>query len=162
MEHNLSTAALLRDTGFALLTWRYQGTRGTRGQGPKLETYEPANVSRAFLWWGWGGRPWVRVESSGDMGVEVKVARSSSIFVIPWTVSSMHFSRPEYWSGWTFTSLGDLPTQGSNSGLPHCRQILYQLSHSLPEVSHRWGLPQALLLVAQIFLLNLAHDPMIH
>ena len=25
--------------------------------------------------------------------------------------------------------LGIFPTQGSNPGLPHCRQILYQLSH---------------------------------
>ena len=24
---------------------------------------------------------------------------------------------------------GILPTEGSNPGLPHCRQILYQLSH---------------------------------
>ena len=24
---------------------------------------------------------------------------------------------------------GIIPTQGSNPGLPHCRQILYQLSH---------------------------------
>ena len=24
---------------------------------------------------------------------------------------------------------GIVPTQGSNPGLPHCRQILYQLSH---------------------------------
>ena len=24
---------------------------------------------------------------------------------------------------------GIIPTQGSNSGLPHCRRILYQLSH---------------------------------
>ena len=30
---------------------------------------------------------------------------------------------------------GIFPTQGSNPGLPHCRQILYQLSHqgSIPE-----------------------------
>ena len=26
-------------------------------------------------------------------------------------------------------SKGISPTQGSNPGLPHCRQILYQLSH---------------------------------
>ena len=26
-------------------------------------------------------------------------------------------------------SKGIFPTQGSNSGLPHCRQMLYQLSH---------------------------------
>ena len=28
-----------------------------------------------------------------------------------------------------FPSPGDLPNPGINPGLPHCRQILYQLSH---------------------------------
>ena len=42
---------------------------------------------------------------------------------------SMEFSRPEYWSGYPFPFPGDLPNLGSNWGLPHCRQILYQLSH---------------------------------
>ena len=28
-----------------------------------------------------------------------------------------------------FPPPGGLPTQGSNPGLPHCRRILYQLSH---------------------------------
>ena len=37
----------------------------------------------------------------------------------------MEFSRPEHRSGQPFPSLGDLP----NPGLPHCRKILYQLSH---------------------------------
>ena len=46
----------------------------------------------------------------------------------------MGFSRQEYWSGLSFPSLGDLPkgifpTQGSNPGLLHCRQMLYPLSH---------------------------------
>ena len=36
----------------------------------------------------------------------------------------MEFSRPEYWSGQPFPSPGDLPTQGSNPGLLHCRRIL--------------------------------------
>ena len=40
----------------------------------------------------------------------------------------MEFSRPEYWSGKPFPSPGELPTQGLNPGLPHCRQILYQLN----------------------------------
>ena len=31
--------------------------------------------------------------------------------------------------GSLFLLQGIFPTQGSNSGLPHCRQILYQLSH---------------------------------
>ena len=30
----------------------------------------------------------------------------------PWTIQSMEFSRPEYWSGWPFLSPGDLPNPG--------------------------------------------------
>ena len=41
----------------------------------------------------------------------------------------MGFSRQEYWSGSHFLLQGIIPTQGSNLGLPHCRQILYHLSH---------------------------------
>ena len=35
----------------------------------------------------------------------------------------------EYRSGYHFLLQGIFPTQGSNLGLPHCRQILYHLSH---------------------------------
>ena len=45
------------------------------------------------------------------------------------TKQSMEFSRPKYWSGWPFLLQGIFPTQGLNPGLPHCRQILYQMSH---------------------------------
>ena len=41
----------------------------------------------------------------------------------------MEFSSPKYWSGLLFPSPGDLPKPGLNPGLPHRRQILYQLSH---------------------------------
>ena len=56
------------------------------------------------------------------------------LFVTPWTVAyqapqSTEFSRQEYWSGLPFPSPGDLPTPGSNLGLPHCMQTLYYLSH---------------------------------
>ena len=52
------------------------------------------------------------------------------LFATPWTIQSMEFSRPDYWSGVAFPLLqGIFPTQGSNSGLPYGRQILYQLSH---------------------------------
>ena len=37
---------------------------------------------------------------------------------------SMGFLRQEYWRGLPFPSPGDLPTQGSNPGLPYCRQML--------------------------------------
>ena len=44
-------------------------------------------------------------------------------------IQSMEFSRPEYWSGSLALLQRIFPTQVSNPGLPHCRQILCQLSH---------------------------------
>ena len=34
------------------------------------------------------------------------------LFVTPWTIESVEFSRPEYWSGWLFSSPKDLPKPG--------------------------------------------------
>ena len=34
------------------------------------------------------------------------------LFGTPWTIQSMEFSRPEYWSGWPFSSPEDLPNPG--------------------------------------------------
>ena len=51
------------------------------------------------------------------------------LFAAPWTIQSMEFSRSEYWNGEPFPSPRDLPTQRSNPGFPHCRQILYHLNH---------------------------------
>ena len=42
---------------------------------------------------------------------------------------SMGFPRQAYWSGLPFPSPGDFLTQGLNLGPPHCRQMLYPLSH---------------------------------
>ena len=66
---------------------------------------------------------------------KVKLLSRVQLFVTPWTVAcqasqSMEFSRQGYWSGLPFPSPGDLPnpgifpTQGSNLGLPHCKQTL--------------------------------------
>ena len=38
-----------------------------------------------------------------------KSQRCVQLFVTPWTMQSMEFSRPEYWSGQLFPSPGDLP-----------------------------------------------------
>ena len=58
---------------------------------------------------------------------------------------SLGFSGQEYWSGLPFPSPGGVfPIQGSNLGLPHCRQILYCLSHrkELKTCSKAWwGFP---------------------
>jgi len=53
----------------------------------------------------------------------------------PWTVACTKLLRP--WDfpdkstgvGCHFLLQGIFPTQGSNPGLPHCRQTLYRLSH---------------------------------
>ena len=50
------------------------------------------------------------------------------LFVIPWTIQSMEFSRPEYWSGEPLSLQRIFPTQRSNPGILHCRWIHYQLS----------------------------------
>ena len=41
----------------------------------------------------------------------------------------MEFSRQNTGEGSHYLLQGIFPTQRSNPGLPHCRQILYQLSH---------------------------------
>ena len=43
------------------------------------------------------------------------------LFATSGTTQAMEFPRP--------LLQGVFPTQGSNPGLPHCRQILYELSH---------------------------------
>ena len=58
-----------------------------------------------------------------------KSVSRARLFVTPWTIQSMEFSRPEYWSGSLSLLQGIFPTQRSNPDLPHCRWILYCLSH---------------------------------
>ena len=41
-----------------------------------------------------------------------KLLRHVRLFATPWTIQSVGFSRPEYWSGWLFRSPGDLPNPG--------------------------------------------------
>ena len=56
------------------------------------------------------------------------------LFATPWTVVyqallSMGYSRLNIRVGCHFLLQGIFPTQGLNLGLPHCRQMLYHLSH---------------------------------
>ena len=44
-------------------------------------------------------------------------------------IAQQGFPRQEYWSRLPFPSPGIFPTQGSNAGLLHCKQILCLLSH---------------------------------
>ena len=66
--------------------------------------------------------------------VKVKLLSRVHRFTTPQTVAYqappfVDFSRQEYWSGLHSLLQGIFPTQGLNPGLPHCRQMLYHLSH---------------------------------
>ena len=81
---------------------------------------------------GWVGRnsPARKASFSNSSSWKVKVTQSCLNYCDPHGLYS-EFSRPEYWSSRSLVQ-GIFPTQGSNPGLPHCRWILYQLSHHLP------------------------------
>ena len=85
--------------------------------------YSPALTSITWL-----------LEKPCNAGISGLATKSCLTLGTPWTVTSqaplsMRFSRQEYWSGLPFPSPGFFPTQGSNLGLLHCRQILYWLSY---------------------------------
>ena len=76
--------------------------------------------------------------------VKMKVAQSCSTLFDPmdYTVHGILQARILEWVAVPF-SRGIFSTQGSNPRLPHCRQILYQLSHK--------GIPRILEWVAYPF-----------
>ena len=55
---------------------------------------DPLPLCHLGKWWKWKSLSRVR------------------LFAAPWTIESMEFSRPEYWSGQLFPSPGDLPNPG--------------------------------------------------
>ena len=82
--------------------------------------------------------------ASANNGKERKGKSLSRVqpFATPWTVAYqappfMKFSRQEYWSGLPFPSPGIFLTQQLNLGLPHCRQMLYHLSHQQSPANNR-------------------------
>ena len=82
------------------------------------------------------------------MSVIVLITRCVWLLAAPWAVAhqapvSMGFSRQEYWSGLPFPSLGDLPDPETESGLMHCRQILYHLSPQGSPIHTLWVLTRS-------------------
>ena len=86
-----------------------------------------------------GIEPWSPASQADSLLFELQGTPSKSLshvwlFATPWIVATRLFcpwNSPGYFPGVGCHSLlqGILPTQGSNPGLPRCRQILYQLSH---------------------------------
>ena len=76
----------------------------------------------------------VTAGSPNHWKVKMKLLNRVQLFATPWTVAyqvppSMGFSRQNTGVGCRFLLQGIFPTQGLNLGLPHCRQMLYCLSH---------------------------------
>ena len=68
------------------------------------------------------------------MKVKVKLLSHVRLFLTQWAVAyqvspSMGFSSENTGVGCHFLLQELFPTQGLNPGLPHCRQMLYRLSH---------------------------------
>ena len=61
---------------------------------------------RVMCWWSWE-----RSEDGADL-VVWKLLSHVWLFVTPWTIQPINFSRPEYWCGFHFPSPGDLPNPG--------------------------------------------------
>ena len=61
---------------------------------------------------------------------------SDSLWPILWTIQSMEFSKPKYWSGWPFLSPGDLPNPGIKPRSPALQADSLQLSLSLEWVAY--------------------------
>ena len=99
------------------------------------------------------GRPWgiclqslISVEGSLSLVTQASPALCNPMDGSP-PGSSVHGDSPGKNTGVGCQALlqGIFPTQGSNSGLPHCRRILYQLSHQGSPRSWQgqsWGGPK--------------------
>ena len=83
--------------------------------------------------WNWGRSPLDKPESQiwkssfREKKVKMKVTQSCPILCNPMDCSP--WNSPGQNTGVGSLSLSIFPNQGSNPGLPHCRQILYQLHH---------------------------------
>ena len=89
-------------THSSVLAWRIPGTGETCGL-PSMGSHRV-------------GHNWCNLaEASLELFRKKWKCKSLShvwFFVTPWTIQSMEFSRPEYWSGLLFPSPGDLPNLG--------------------------------------------------
>ena len=86
-------------------------------KGPSSQSY---GFSSSHVWM------WELDHKEGWSEVKWKSLRRVQLFATPWT---WNFLGQNTGVGSLSLLQGIFPTQGSNPGLLHCRQILYQLSH---------------------------------
>ena len=69
------------------------------------------------------------LEQNSSLCVYIYSLSCVQLFVTPWAIQSMEFSRPEYWSGSLFPFPGDLPNSGIEPRSPALQAESYQLSY---------------------------------
>ena len=68
------------------------------------------------------------------------------LFATPWTIQSMEFSRPEYWSGQLFPSPGDLPNPGVKPRSPTLQADSLPAEPQGKPFLNTWGQPDSIAL----------------
>ena len=90
-----------------------QGTTECRERGPNHQELSSSRV----------------LEINQHSFSKSKLLSHVRLFVTPWPYSPWNFPGQNTGVGCLSLLQGIFPNQGSNPGLPHCRQILYQLSY---------------------------------
>ena len=83
--------------------------------------------------------PWIHrlIQGNDIIMILWKLFSRVRLFVTPWTYSPWNSPGKNTRVGSLSLLQGIFPTQGLNPGLPHCRQILYHLSHREAHSSHK-------------------------
>ena len=93
MEPDVMQSMASQRVRHGLVTQQHQGNRKTKYKWkPKIESW---NRKRTWKTW----RNQNKVSSIVNLNMKVKVAQLCPALCDPWTILSMEFSRPEYWSG---------------------------------------------------------------
>ena len=75
-----------------------------------------------------------KISPTSDMQIITLLAEAEKYLYSPWNSPGQNTR-----VGSCSLLQGIFPTQGSNPGLPHCRWILYQLSHQGSPIILEWG-----------------------
>ena len=128
----------------ALLQMKWNGCRCKKSEGKSHSSV------RILLWCGWWvskAPPAVGIARQQNVRkVSIQVKGKVKVTQLCLTLCNLmdytvHGKSPGQYTGVGSLSLlqGILPTQGSNPGLLHCRQILYQLSHNGSPRTLEWA-----------------------
>ena len=95
-----------------ILAWRIPWQAepgGLQSKGSQRARHDWSDLARTYTL---AGRFFTSEPSRKPICIYMKVSQSCLTLATPWTIQSMEFSRPEYWSGELFPSPGHLPNTG--------------------------------------------------